>query len=281
MPTFEAPKSNKSKRVMSTIITLISDYGTRDHFAGAFKGLLLSQNSDLKVFDISHQVKAFSLTEAAYMARNAYRFYPKGSVHIILVESGEGQPQRPLAMALDDHYFIGIDNGVLPLIRPDLVPESVVDISMRHHQNLETNWETFAKAAAFLATGGQIGVLGHAISDAKKIITPRASISSDGKSIMGNVVYIDNFGNLVTNISKTLFQETGQGRPYTIRLPRNKAIKNLVSNYQDAPYAGYFGAFFNAGGFLEVFVSLSGGELPGAAGLLGIRVDETVNIYFE
>jgi S-adenosylmethionine hydrolase len=264
---------------MPAVITLTSDYGYRDYFAGAMRGLLLSQGTDIQIVDISHQVAPYNIPEAAYTIRNAYPYFPKGSVHVVLVDTVEKQGVDPLAMHLDGHYFIGANNGLFPIIRTDLTPDLVV--SLGANQVRISNWHIFARAAHQLASGLRLSELGAPFSEMERIGITRPSVHPSGDSILGNVIYIDNFGNLVTNISKALIQEVGRGRDLQIQLPRNKTLKKLSNNYHDATADGQLGALINSGELLEIFLYKSGETLNGASSMLGMRIDDSVNISFK
>lgn len=263
------------------VVTITSDYGLRDPYAAAFKGLLLSELPQLQVVDLSHSILPFQFSEAAYILRHGYRYFPKGSIHILLVDADRDANKPPVAMLLDGHYFLSTDNGILPLIRPDLNPDKVVSIDFTYHLGLTDNWEIFAKTAAFLSAEGALNVVGSNYPELKVLIRPRLVEIEEGNGILGHVVYIDNFGNLVTNISNNIFRTVGKNRAFSMELPRAKTLERIVNHYADLKIEGELGALFNQAGFLEIFVSKSGGTINGASKLLGIRVDESIKIVFQ
>ncbi len=263
------------------VVTITSDYGLRDPYAAAFKGLLLSEAMDLQVIDLSHSIQPFQFTEAAYVLRHGYRYFPQGSIHILLVDADRDQSQPPIAMLLDGHYFLSTDNGILPMIRPDLQADKVVSIDFTYHLGLTDNWEIFAKTAAFLAKQGALHVVGADHHSLKILKRPKLVEMEDGNGILGHVVYIDNFGNLVTNISAQIFKAIGKNRAFVLELPRAKNLDRVVNHYADITGEGHLGALFNQAGFLEIFVAKSGGTINGASKLLGIRVDEPIKIIFK
>jgi S-adenosyl-L-methionine hydrolase (adenosine-forming) len=263
------------------VVTITSDYGLRDPYAAAFKGLLLSEAPQLQVVDLSHSILPFQFSEAAYVLRHGYKYFPKGSIHILLVDADRDATKPPVVMLLDGHYFLSTDNGILPLIRPDLIPEKVVSIDFTYHYGLTDNWEIFAKTAAFLSGPGEIHVLGADYPQLKVLMRPRLTEIEDGNGILGHVVYIDNFGNLVTNISHTIFKNVGKNRSFFIELPRARSLDRILTHYAEARVEGDLGALFNQAGFLEIFVAKSGGTINGASKLLGIRVDESIKILFQ
>ena len=112
------------------LITLTTDFGTKDHFVGAIKGAIYSELDNARVVDISHQISPFNITETAYIVKNAYQNFPKGSIHIIGVDSELSSENKHVALLLDDHYFVCPDNGVISMIASDIKPEKIVEITI-------------------------------------------------------------------------------------------------------------------------------------------------------
>ncbi|MFZ0489268.1 MAG: SAM-dependent chlorinase/fluorinase, partial [Salegentibacter sp.] len=143
------------------IITLTTDFGEKDHFAGAVKGAIYSELEDIRIVDISHSVSPFHISEAAYIIKNAYRSFPPGTIHIIGIDSELTPENKHLAVLLDDHYFICANNGILSLIASEVRPEKIVEINI--HDKVSTNFpvlDVFVKVACHLARGGTLEVIG-------------------------------------------------------------------------------------------------------------------------
>lgn len=249
-----------------SIITLTTDYGLKDHFVGALKGKILTENSEAKIVDISHNIDPFNTVEASYIIGAAYKSFPKGTVHLIGVDAELNKENQHIAMQWNDHFFICADNGILSMLSQKVVPQKIVAINI--HDRLSenaTDLDVFVIVASHLSKGGSLNVIGKEITSIKQVTELQPVVATDKNSIKGYVIYIDNFGNAVTNITKKLFMEVAKGRPYEIPLlqkrnqKKSSPIKNIWAKYSDIANAGkypiknYEGdklAIFNEAGFL-------------------------------
>lgn len=262
------------------VITLTSDYGLTDHYLPALKGALIMEDEEVRLVDITHQVEPGNFFEAAFVLRNCYHNFPKGTVHLIafneLAKSG-----RLLAAEIDDHYFLMADNGLLAMINPEKRVNKVVAIDLRNERSLFPARDVLARAASHLVRGGSLDILGLPIQEFEQKQIARPRILNDKSAIIGSVVYIDNFGNLISNITKKTFKEICADRSFEIMLPRNQRIKKLSDNYTSVQ-AGSLLAFFNSQGLLEVALAQSRGKLfNGANTMLGIEVRNTITVTFQ
>ncbi len=274
------------------IITLTTDFGNRDYFAAAVKGAIYSEISDAIVVDITHEISPFHIMEAAYIIQNAYKSFPKGSVHIIGIDSELHPENKHLAFLLDEHYFICADNGIMSLIASEIHPEKIVEINIR--DTIKTNFpvlDVFVVVACHLARGGKLDVIGKTTDNITKIkgITP--IINTGSKQLIGSIIYIDNYGNLVTNITRKIFEHVGKGRPYKITA-RSATFNTIHNRYSDAinfseekgkrEEDGKKLAIFNSAGFLELAIYKSNPKtVGGAASLFGLDYRDPVSISFE
>jgi len=280
-----------------SIITLTTDYGLKDHFVGALKGKLLSEYSEVQIVDISHDIDPFNTLEASYILGASYKSFPKGSVHLIGVDSERNKENQHIAILWNDHYFICADNGILGMLTQKIVPQKIVAINI--HDRLEvdaTDLDVFVKVACHLAKGGSLNVIGKEINEIKHVTELQAIVSADKKTIKGYVVYIDHFGNVVTNISKQFFLDVAKGRPYEIPMiqrrnqKKSSPIKNIWPKYSDIAnassytiknYEGDKLAIFNEAGFLEIAIFRSNPMSVGSASsLLGIGFRDVITIEF-
>ncbi len=278
-----------------SIITLTTDYGLKDHFVGALKGKLLTEFPEAKIIDISHNIDPFNTAEASYIIGAAYSSFPKGSVHLIGVDAEKNKENQHIAMQWNDHFFICADNGILSMLTQKIVPQKTVAINI--HDRLPTDatdLDVFITVACHLAKGGLLNVIGKETKNIKQVTELRPIATSD--SIKGYVIYIDHFGNAVTNISKQMFLETAKGRHYEIilnervRQQNKNTIKNIWAKYSDIavsdkyPVKYYEGdklAIFNEAGFLEIAIFRSNPLSVGSAeSLLGISYRDAVIINF-
>ena len=274
-----------------SIITLTSDYGLKDHFVGALKGKILSEYSEAKIIDISHEIDPFNTVEASYIIGASYSSFPKGTVHLIGVDIESNKENQHIVMQWNDHYFIAADNGILSMFSQKIVPQKIVAINIHDRLPSEaTDLDVFVKVACHLAKGGLMNIIGKEINTIKKVTNLHATLSDDGNSLKGNVIYIDHFGNVVFNISKKYFIEVAKGRPYEIVL-KTKNIKTILPNYSAIassdkyPIKSYEGeklAIFNEAGFLEIAIFRSNPSKVGSANsLLGLNYRDIISIVFR
>jgi S-adenosylmethionine hydrolase len=274
-----------------SIITLTTDYGLKDHFVGALKGKILSEYPQASIIDISHHIDPFNTVEASYIISAAYSSFPKGTVHLIGVDMELNKENQHIVMQWNDSYFIAADNGILSMLSQKIVPQRMVAINIHDRLPSEaTGLDVFVLVACHIAKGGLLNVIGKEINSLKQITELKASISLDTNMLKGHVVYIDHFGNVVTNISKRQFIEFAKGRPYEI-IMKTKNIKTILPNYsaiassdkyQIKNYEGEKLAIFNEAGFLEIAIFRSNPSKVGSANsLLGLNYRDVVSIQFK
>jgi S-adenosylmethionine hydrolase len=272
-----------------SIITLTTDYGLKDHFVGALKGKLLTEFREATIIDISHDIDAFNIAEAAYIIGASYSSFPKGTVHLIGVDIELNNENQHIAMQWNDHYFICADNGILSMLTQKIVPQKLVAITIHDRlPNDATDMDVFVKVSCHLAKGGLLNVIGKEIKSIKEVTELQAVVNEN--QIKGYVTYIDHFGNVVTNISKKMFLETGKSRPYELKFKR-QIIKTILPKYSDIGisekyplkyYEGQKLAIFNEAGFLEIAIFRSNPDTVGSAtSLLGLSYRDVVTIEFR
>lgn len=274
-----------------SIITLTTDFGLRDHFVGALKGKIISEHSGAAIIDISHHIDLFNVSEASYIVGAAYNSFPKGTVHLIGVDCELTKENRHIAMQWDDHFFICADNGILSILTQKIRPQKIVEINI--HDRLPdgcVDMDVFVTVACHLAKGGQLSVIGREITELKAVSELQPVVAADKASVKGYVVYIDHFGNCVTNISKAMVKEVAKGRDFEISFS-NKNIRAVKAGYSDwninEPYSlkDYEGeklAIFNEAGFLEIAIYRSNPLTVGTARtLLGLKFRDVVNVVFK
>ena len=274
-----------------SIITLTTDFGHKDYFVGALKGKILSEHKEAVIVDISHEIDLFNTLEASYCIEAAYHNFPKGTIHIIGVDSERVGDTQHIAMQWDDHYFICADNGILNTLIQKKIPQKIVAITIHDRLNTDvSDMDVFVAVACHIARGGLLNVIGKEIPSLKPVSVLTSSITNDLSEIKGQIVYIDSFGNCVTNISHKQFNETIRGRKFEIVI-KNKKFSRLHKNYSDFPVSdvkqlkdleGDFLALFNENGYLEIAIYKSNPKTVGsAATLLGLHFRDTVSIKFK
>lgn len=275
-----------------SLITLTTDFGNKDHFVGSVKGALYSEIENVNIVDISHNISPFNIIEGAYVIQNSYKNFPEGSIHIIGVDSEKTPEQNHIAMILDGHYFICANNGIMSLISSRINPEKIIEINIHNHKSTSfTVLDVFVKVAAHIYRGGSIDLVGKRIQELKELYDINPIVNEKNKEIIGNVIYIDNYENVITNISKNLFDEFGKSRPYVINA-RNYKFESIVNSYSEAikfnvkkeirKEEGKKLALFNKSDFLELAIYKSNpGNTGGASSLFGLNYRDLVTIKFE
>ena len=274
-----------------SIITLTTDFGIKDHFAGIFKGKIHSLFPETNIIDISHSIDKFNVLEASYLLATSYAHFPKGTVHIVAVDATRNADTNHIAILYDGHYFIGADNGIFGGLTNKKNPEKIVQITI--HDRLfagSSDLDVFATVATHLAKGGEMTVIGTPITEIKQMNMLVPILDQNLKSIRGHVVYIDDFGNCVTNISKNYIEEVAKGRQFSVRFSVY-TINRVKNNYADFKnnktaelnaMAGNEIALFNQDGFLEIAVYRSNPNRSGSAHtLLGLKMQDAVIVEFE
>ena len=163
-----------------SIITLTTDFGHKDYFVGALKGKILSEHKEAIIVDISHEIDLFNTLEASYCIEAAYRNFPKGTIHIIGVDSERVGDTQHIAMQWDDHYFICADNGILNSLIQKKIPQKMVAITIHDRLNIDaSDMDVFVAVACHIARGGLLNVIGKEISSLKPVSVLTSSITDD------------------------------------------------------------------------------------------------------
>lgn len=274
------------------IITLTTDFGLKDHFIGAVKGAIHQNITDAKIVDISNNISPFNIIEAAYIIENSYKSFPVGTIHIIGVDSEFNVEKKHLVIYLDEHYFICADNGILSLLCNKIKPEKIIEINI--YDNKTSTFpvlDVFVKVAAHIERGGNIDLVGtktEKIIDAYEI---KPILNYEKNEIVGHVIYIDNYGNVVLNITKSIFEKFGKSRSYVINA-RNYKFNKIYKTYSDAikfeidkgsrKEEGKKVAIFNKSNYLELAIYKSNPSLTGgASSLFGLKYRDIVTLNFQ
>lgn len=234
----------------SGIITLITDFGLKDTFVGQMKGVILSINQEAKIIDITHQITPFSIVDASNAISSTYKYYPEGSIHIVIADPGVGSSRKGLLIQCNGHFFIGPDNGVFSGLLKDSPHYIAVSLNVKENFNKNVSHtfhgrDVFAPVAGRLSLGKSIYDFGDVIDSIIMIELAKPVISDN--SIIGTVKHIDNFGNVITNISHDLIGE----RTFTVNV--NEFFIRPVRYYQEAEGKG-LSCLINSAGYLELFI---------------------------
>ena len=239
-----------------SLITLTTDFGARDAYVAAMKGVLLTLCPSATLVDITHEIPPQDIHEAAYVLRHACRWFPPGTVHLVVVDPGVGGARRPIALRTDRHTFVGPDNGLLSraCARENTVEAvhiadpryALPEISRTFHGR-----DRFAPAAAHLANGLPLSALGPALADWVQLPDLRPAIAGD--TLTGSVIHLDRFGNAVTNLLELDFRAFIGASPFEIAV-RSVRLTALADSYDAVPPGAPL-AIFGSGGELEIAVN--------------------------
>lgn len=273
-------------------VTLTTDFGHKDYSIAVIKAALLSQIPEANIIDISHQISPYNHSETAYILKNSYTAFPKGSIHIIGVESEFTPENIHLAMEFDGHFFIGADNGIFSLIKEEL--KSIKTVAINIHKSVITSFpvlDVFINVAAHISRDGALEVIGSPVNKIRELTNIKPVINPEGNKILGSVIYIDNYGNVVTNITEKLFKKIGKTRNFMIsaRTLKFRKIHNSYGGSIDFSLPkekreedGKKVALFNSAGHLELAVYKSNPLTVGSASsLFGLNYRDPVTIQFD
>ena len=249
------------------VITLTTEWKPDDIYYGIIKGKLCSLCPETIVIDNASSIPAFNISQASFIIRNTYNNYPKGTIHIICVHSEAHNDQDHLIVKARDHYFIGTDNGIFNLIL-NADPDEIVRID---HEGVSDEIEIFSKAAAGLISGKKLSELGNPVKSVSERIPLRATIDKD--VIIGSIIFIDSYGNAISNITREVFYRVFENKEYRILIQSNKNFTEQISlKYSDVP-VGEMLARFNSLDLLEI--SINGADV---SELLSVDVGSVVRI---
>jgi S-adenosylmethionine hydrolase len=244
------------------VIALLTDFGTQDHYVGAMKGVVLSICPDVSLVDLSHGIAPHNVRSGALELAAAYRCFPAGTIFLAVVDPGVGSARRALAAEAGGFQFLAPDNGILTHVFQQTPPARVVEVTERRYARSTVSRtfegrDRFAPAAAWLATGVDVAQLGRPLTSWEMLGVREPAIRGD--QIVGEVVRVDHFGNLVTNVDRAVFERFAAGDGVSITTGTH-VIDRVVATYADVP-SGMTCALFSSCGHLEVAVNGSGASL--------------------
>lgn len=272
------------------IVTLTTDLGLTDHYVASLKGQLYTALEEkITVVDVSHNIQPFNIAQAAFFVNNILNDFPPGTIHFLGVDAlpqiSIGNPESnmyPLIMELNGHFFIGCDNGIFSLLKDYEQATQVVridDFTSKFALRYPTR-HIYIPAIVKLVSGNNLAELGEPIQSIRKVFTTQPIIEKN--LIKGSVIHIDKYGNVIVNITEKLFNEVGNGNPFTIYFKNSQYfIERISKNYHEVPTAEKL-ALFNECGFLEIAINKGvSGNGGGAGSLLGLSVGEIIRMEFH
>ena len=240
---------------MRPVIALLSDFGTRDHYAGTMKGVMIGLCPDVTLVDITHDITPHDVMEGALQLAASCRYFPAGTIFLVVVDPGVGSSRRGIAVEAGDYRFVAPDNGVLTAALRDSPPKRIVELTERRYARPTVSRtfegrDRFAPAAAWLAKGIQLAALGRTVPTCHQLEIPQPSV---GDLLTGVVLLVDRFGNLVTNIDRRTFESFGRSQPVALHVDGH-AVAGVVATYADIR-SGEVCALFGSTDHLEFAVN--------------------------
>jgi S-adenosyl-L-methionine hydrolase (adenosine-forming) len=238
------------------VIAFLTDFGSRDHYAGTMKAVVLGIHPEVTLVDISHEIPPHDVLTAALELAASYKYFPVGTIFLVVVDPGVGSARRGIAADTGDHRFVAPDNGVLTAVLRESPPRRVVELTERRYARPTVSKtfegrDRFAPAAGWLAKGVDLSALGRPAGDIHHLSIPVPAIGSD--VVTGEVLRIDRFGNLVTNIDRKVFEKFAQSASIEVTAGTHH-IGRVVATYADAA-AGEVCALFGSTDHLEIAVN--------------------------
>lgn len=243
------------------IITLLTDFGTKDHYVASMKGVILNINHQCLLVDIAHQVNPHDIGEGAFILAHTYSYFPKGTIHLSVVDPGVGGIRKPILLVTKNYFFVGPDNGLFTLVAQREKVKQVVVLTKKKYffSKVSSTFhgrDIFAPVAAHLSLGIKPSAFGYEINSLKELRVQKP-VMKEGK-LVGEILHIDAFGNLISNIDEGKLFRFIQSRPFVIRAGR-KTIRGLKKGYWEGK-RGEPIALLGSAGFLEISVRESSAQ---------------------
>lgn len=235
------------------IITLLTDFGTSDHYVGAMKGILLGISPDAQLVDVTHDIAPYSITESAFTLSQSWICFPPGTVHLVVVDPGVGSARRPILVEANGHRFVAPDNGVLTMLYESVPAHEVREITAARffRQPVSRTFhgrDIFSPVAAHLASGVAPAEFGNAIADYVRLSFAKP-VPNGEKTWSGTILKIDRFGNLITNFDSQNWEHLAD-RHFEMRIGW-RTVSRLATNYAEMP-AGELFSIAGSSGLLEI-----------------------------
>lgn len=235
------------------IVTLLTDFGTKDSYVASMKGVILTINPRCRLVDISHEVSAHDVEEGAYILLQAFSSFPEGTIHLGVVDPEVGGPRKPILVVTERYFFVGPDNGLFAFVLQREKPKKVIHLTNTRYflpfvRETFHGRDLFAPVAGHLSRGTEPEAFGKPLDRWESLGFKEPIL--EGETLVGEIVYIDRFGNLVSNISEGRLFDFLKGRFFSLRLGA-KRIEGLKKGYWEAEKREAL-ALIGSGGFLEV-----------------------------
>ena len=252
------------------IVTMTTDFGYQDYYLALIKGALLSQNAQLNLVDIAHNINNYDIVQAAFILKNCWHAFPPGTIHLVSVNDFNNGKNQLIAIKYQDHYFVGPDNGVFYLVF-DEMPSDILKLETASN-GFNSLKDIFAKTIGEIASGKPFEQIGTPCQEMEQRLTFRPVISPS--QIRGAIIHIDNYENAIINVTRDLFEQVGTNRPFKLFFKRHNPITKLSQHYSDVAIGERL-CLFNAAQHLEIAINMGK-----ASTLLGLKLEDTIQIDF-
>lgn len=250
---------------------MTTDFGYQDYYLPLIKGAILSQNAQLNLVDIAHNINPYDIVQAAFILKNCWHAFPEGTIHLVSVNDFNNGKNQIIAIKYQNHYFIGPDNGIFSLVF-DEIPTAIF-LLKDATAGFSSLKDVYATAIGAIANGDTLEQIGKAQQDMEQRLTFQPVISLS--QIRGAIIHIDNYENAIINVSQELFEKVGNKRPFKLFFKRHNPITRLSLHYSDVTIGERL-CLFNAAGYLEIAINMGK-----ASTLLGLKLEDTVQIDFD
>jgi len=237
-------------------IVILTDFGLEDNFVGVMKGVMIKIAPSIRLIDLSHSVKPHDILGAAILLKSSFRFFPEKAIFLVVVDPGVGSKRKSVIVKTNNHFFVGPDNGVLSLAAGENGVKKIVEIKKDKYllKPLSSTFhgrDIFAPVAAHLAKGEKINNFGPTLKKISQAHIPEPKFNED--SLTGEIIYIDKFGNLVSNIDKRLLKKFAGAKKIKIKI-KKKFINTISKSYLQSRIGSPL-AIFGSFGFLEISIN--------------------------
>lgn len=252
------------------IVTLTTDFGNKDYYTAMLKGTMLRQDVSLNLVDITHHVPKYDLVRAAFVLKNAWRSFPKNTIHIITVNDLPQGSHQFLAIKYKNQYFLGPNNGIFSLLFEE-TPTEVYELPFEGKSSFPLV-EIMAQAVAYITKDENFDKIGRPVKEMMQRLTLHPVVSPN--QLRGSVIYVDDYENVVVNIHRELFEKVRNGRNFKLYFKRNNPLTEVCEFYFDVPVGEPF-CRFNTTNYLEIAVNMGK-----ASSLFNLKLDDTIQIDF-
>ena len=271
-----------------SIITLTTDFGIKDHFVAVAKGKLLSLMPNCQIIDVSHKVDFYNITNASYIVNGICDAFPKDTIHIVCVDAELYEVESFIALHWNDQYFLAPNNGILGTLTEQYPSDLIIELEIS--DSVKCAMDLFIQTASKISNGEKLENLGKVVESCVTFVDVKPIVANDGNVIRGTIIYEDHYGNAVINVSKSMFNEVGQGRNFRMSVGTRYKISRINKFYSDfnlevktlKDYEGDALLIFNELDFLQLSLYKSNPVKTGSVkSLLGLTYRDSVTIEFE